>query len=156
MNLSGIYRTLATLAVVAAVTLAGCGSGDDSLKGAPSAPPTPTTFTIHGYVDVHAPFVSQTMFDNQRCVPDHRYGVKDGAQVTVTDDAGKVVAVGEVVVDPNPFSPPHAEPDWHCRFDLTVPDVPDGSPFYGLEVARHDAVNYPRRDLDDPVKLIFG
>jgi ABC-type Fe3+-hydroxamate transport system substrate-binding protein len=163
MNLSGIYRTLTTLAAVAAVaavTLTGCGSDGDSSSAASSAPPTPDTFILNGYLSLTA---SIRAHDGQPCSSHGGYSdIAAGTQVVVTDSAGKVVAVGSLdagrAVGYTGGSTGAHYFVGDCRYVFVVPDVPEGpaTAIYGIEVSHRGVLNYPRSDLDDPVKLTLG
>lgn len=59
---------------------------------------------------------------SDRCGSDGFSDIRDGAQVQVTDDANKVLAVGRL-----------RQTDT-CEFAFTVPDVPPGEDLYGVKV----------------------
>lgn len=53
--------------------------------------------------------------------------LREGAQVTVTDAAGSVVAIGALQAGASPLV-------GTCVFPFTIKDVPGGSGFYGVQV----------------------
>jgi hypothetical protein len=75
--------------------------------------------------------------------------IHGGAQVVITDGDGKTLAVGRLA-DGRRVAPTV------CAYDFAVDGVPDGEDFYGVEVSHRGKVQYPRADLDKPLRLSVG
>jgi hypothetical protein len=75
--------------------------------------------------------------------------LREGTQVVVTDAAGKTIALGQLGAG-----------SWKrnvgCIFLFTVPDVPAGEKFYGLEISHRGRVQYTAAQLAAPVELSIG
>lgn len=69
--------------------------------------------------------------------------IHKGAQVTVTDPAGKVVGVGTLSAG---TMKGHGV-GRSCLFNFAVGDVPTGLGFYGIEVAHRGVIRYAEADL---------
>lgn len=62
--------------------------------------------------------------------------IHPGAQITVTDEAGRVLGLGQL-------EPGRAVPGGACVLPFTVRDVPADRPFYGVEIVHRGIVRYP-------------
>lgn len=140
-------RTIALLVGVAAV-LAGFAATVGvvmALTHPKPQPPKPAVFTVYGSMTLT---VSQFSDDQGYCAGRDGYDdIAAGAQVVITDAAGAVVGVGKL--DGGQVS------NLHCVFDFVIPGVPDGKPFYGVEVTHRGRVQYSRADLNQVIALSF-
>lgn len=121
----------ALLVVAVAATLAVAAFGDDMVK-------VSGTLTL----------VDKDAYWSGNCAGTGGYSdIREGAQVIVTDAAGKTVGVGALS---------KGVPDGStvCRFTLDV-SVPAGLGFYGVELGRRGSVKYAEQDLDT-VRLSIG
>jgi hypothetical protein len=142
--------------LVALVALTGCAT--DLKASEPS--PTPTGFTIQGTVTVEAGISADGDLGGS-CVTDGGYSdIRSGAQVTVKDGAGAVIALG--ALDPGKtianreFSDGTGYLATKCVFGFTVTGVPDGQQFYAVEVSHRGELRYTRSDLDTALTLTLG
>lgn len=144
----------AAAAVVATVALAACGNGNQPLASAssgPSAAPSgPTGFTIVGTLTVEASTSSDSSDGGDCYASDGGYSdVRMGAGVTIKDETGTVVALGNL-------DPGHTIEPAKCTFGFSVVSVPEGKKFYSVEVAHRGEVRYTRADLSEPLTLTLG
>lgn len=72
--------------------------------------------------------------------------LKEGAEVTVTDESGKVVGLGHLGKGSLTLKGSIA-----CTFTFSVPDVGDHS-FYGVQIARRDVTRYTKVQLASPLQ----
>jgi hypothetical protein len=143
-----VFMAVAAVAVVLAVTLT---NGDVDQKGR-----TPG----NGFVGVTSATItltgSMTLFDTDLqsygggCSGRGGYSdIAEGASVTIYDDAGKIVGAGHLGHSSMSSS-------GGCTFDFSV-DVPDGKPFYQVEVTHRGKVTYPAADVKaGTVELSLG
>ncbi|MEU4578946.1 hypothetical protein [Nonomuraea sp. NPDC023979] len=75
--------------------------------------------------------------------------IRQGAQVVVTDAAGKTIALGEL-------SAGSWKRNVGCIFLFNVEDVPAGEKFYGVEVSHRGRVQYTAGQLAEPLALDIG
>lgn len=93
------------------------------------------------------------------CSTDGGYAdIRQGAQVTVTDESGTVVGVGSLAAGTtaevsDALDMPLA---MKCEFDFSVLEVPDGHPFYSVEVSHRGQLRYQRTALDKALELTLG
>ncbi len=73
-----------------------------------------------------------------------------GAAVTVTDETGKVVALGEL--SPGRTTQVRIE----CTFDMIVFKVPPGHGFYGVEISHRGVVRFAEAKLRERIGLTLG
>jgi hypothetical protein len=150
-----------TLLIAAALMLAACGSGGES--AAPSPTPSPTSLVVAGALEVPIGSASAARYAEEKAQPgapgcgvDDGYDdIRAGAQVTVTDEAGKVIALG--VLNGGTLS---AEDGTiyalaKCSFPFSV-EVPAGATFYGIEVANRGVVRYEPEALERYLTLTIG
>lgn len=91
------------------------------------------------------------------CVPNETgyADIRQGAQVTVTDSAGKVLALGQLDAGTVKEDPTLAELS-DCVFSFRVSGVPLGAGIYGVEVSHRGKIQVPEADLGKPVELTLG
>jgi hypothetical protein len=78
-------------------------------------------------------------------VKDGYEDLRTGASVAVTNARGDIVGLGELVdIERTPEE---------CRYSFDVPDVPEGSGTYGIEVGSRGIVTYERSRLDGSVEF---
>lgn len=65
--------------------------------------------------------------------------IGQGAQVTVSDAAGATVAIGRLG--------PGEKQSFGCVFNFSVPDVPAGKSFYGIEVSHRGVLKYTEAEI---------
>jgi hypothetical protein len=75
--------------------------------------------------------------------------ISAGADVTITDGAGAIVALGHL-------SESESAGSEECTFPFSVPDVPSGKGFYGVEVSHRGSLKYAEADLASPLSLGLG
>jgi hypothetical protein len=101
------------------------------------------TFTISGSLTIAS---GRSVGD---CIGTKGYDdIRGHGQVTVTDAAGAVVAVGAL----------DSGESWQsgCRFQFSVANVPSGKGFYGIEVGNRSPIRYAEADLKDELTLSLG
>jgi hypothetical protein len=127
-----------------------------------SAAATPAPIRIFGTLTVDADVTTSEDAVGGSCFPSDGYSdIRLGAQVTVTDDSGKVVALGslqagkvsELWGEDTPSLFGFAS---KCEFDFTVDQVPAGHPFYSIEVAHRGQVRFTPAQLDSNVALTLA
>jgi hypothetical protein len=143
-----MLSTVKRVAIAALVVLgvAGCGgSGPAAAPVTVTKAPTssgPATFSASGYIDVDPPGYNARK--GARCYSDSGYDdVRKGAQVTVSDPQGAVVAVGHLGVGHRSAGGYAA----YCRFRFTVDGIPDGLPLYSVEVSHRGALTYDEAQM---------
>lgn len=135
-----VLVALAGLAVVATVWLR-----PESVTAVPTA-----ALKVDGSVTVVGQSPQVVTQDELTCQGGGGYDdIRQGAQVVVSDSAGKTVALGQLGAG-----------SWKrgvgCIFLFTVADVPAGEKFYGLEVSHRGRVQYTAAQLAAPVELSIG
>lgn len=131
-----------------------------SSKPEVKTPPPPATFTLNGAITVNADAVSSDQVVGGSCASATGYDdVQSGAQVTVTDAAGKVVAVGALqaglvseLFDKEPLRGFASR----CSFGFKVLGVAGGQDIYSVEVSHRGEVRFSRAQLDKPISLTLG
>ena len=139
--------TLVVLAVVAAVLIVlWPGTGPSAPPSqAPVAASTPSPLTINGEVVLDVPFGSVTAGDWPNCKGTESYAdLVSGAQVVVTDAAGKTIGLGRLDAG--------VRRERGCVFFFKVSGVPAGGEFYGVEVAGRGRVQYTAAQLTYPIR----
>jgi hypothetical protein len=128
------------LVLLGAVALWGAVSSGSGGQAPPAAPAAVTAAA--GAVRVSA--ASFWVDGNGECALDPGYGDIPGAQVTVTDPAGKVVGVGRLGA---PTGDRLGESGFYdCVFPFTV-QVPAGLGIYGFEVSHRGVVQVREAQL---------
>lgn len=154
---------LAAAAIATAMLLSACSSS----SAGPSASPTPTTsapaVVIDGWISVPIDprSVSRTVLKDDKayigetpCEPKAGYDdLTDGAQVTITNEKGDVVALGKLeAAGLWADDPEELVITSDCRFNFVV-TVPAGSQFYGVEITHRGVVRYSAEDLKQKIRL---
>ncbi|HTY35405.1 helix-turn-helix transcriptional regulator [Mycobacterium sp.] len=132
--------------IAACLLLAGCGGA----SAAASTPPMPATFTVSGDLTV-----ADVPAMDSSCFPSGGYAdIEIGAQVTISDANGVTVALGQLQAGTPAASSLPSRTD--CMFAFTVPGVPAGKGFYGIEVSHRGVIRYAEADITRPVRLKLG
>lgn len=166
--LARVFRRSAISLTVIFLALAGCAAEGNTASPpvvtvTPSQTPTatPTDFTISGSVLLNEEEVTVYDEEDDTCILPSGYQDLPGAQVTVTDEAGTVLALGEL--DTGVAGGKVTDDDGevvdlatNCTFDLKIDGVPDGGSIYGVEVASRGVVNFRRAQLDAKIELTLG
>jgi hypothetical protein len=157
-----------TLALIAAVMLlAGCSGGSKagtspsatttspttSATPAPatSTTTTPTPFTVLGSIVLTSASIFGAEEMGSPCAGSSGMSdIRAGAAVTVTDETGKVVGLGEL------SSGKTTQVRIECTFDFIVYKVPPGHGFYGVEVSHRGVVRFAEAKLREPIGLSLG
>lgn len=112
---------------------------------------TPHTFATSGTLSISATGYDGGTNDGDAC---HTTGgftdIQPGAQVVVTDDTGKTVAVGELG-DGKVVSAGLA-----CQFPLKISDIPAGAKFYKVEISHRTGPEYTEKELRAGLDLSLG
>lgn len=74
--------------------------------------------------------------------------IRQGAQITVTDATGAVIAIGALGAGEATGKA--------CEFSFTINGVPSGEGFYGIEISHRGVLRYAEGDLDGPLTLSLG
>lgn len=139
-------------AAVAALALTGCTSHDG-----PASTPTPKPVAIVGSLVLNSPGVQRGSTGDPCWVSTKGYqDIREGAQVTVTDGAGAVIALGSL--GPGKIGKTTTAGSQTIGLDCTFPftvEVPERD-FYGVEVARRGVVRYARADIGAPIAMTLG
>lgn len=79
--------------------------------------------------------------------------IRGGAQVVVTDADGVTVGVGRLIDgDPTVYDDRASS----CVFRWEIPNVPDGSSFYAVEISHRGKVQFSRADITRSISLTLG
>lgn len=125
-----------------AVTLAGLTGCSN---GGPAAP-SPAPITVGGALRVPR---SLSGGFSQECVTGGGYSdIKEGAQVVITDEANKTIALGHLEGGTLDGA--------RCVFPFSLPDVPAGHRFYGIEVSHRGRLQYTAEQLAVSLQLTVG
>ena len=134
-------------ALAACLLLAGCSA-------VPTPTPTPTTFAASGTLDLAAPLIYAT--PGAACSGTGGYAdIKSGAQVSITDAGGKVVALGILTPGLAVDKYPSVTGCELCRFAFAVADIPGGDSIYGVQVSHRGVVQFKRADANQ-LQLTLG
>ena len=123
---------------------------------APHPKPThqaPKTFTVLGHLDLtDAASVFQPLHDGSCLIVGNGYAdIVSGASVVITDPAGKTIALGALG-----DGRVAAGDSTTCDFPFTVPDVPAGAKFYGVEIAHRGIVQFPEAQMKNDPQMTLG
>lgn len=117
-------------------------------------------FVVNGTVTVTADSLSSEQTMDGSCVTGNGYDdVRTGAQVTVRDDASKVVALGALTeghVTEQFTEGALIGYAYKCTFKFAVTGVPEGHAIYSVEVSHRGELHYSRADLNPWLKLTIG
>jgi len=133
------------LAVALAFLVTGCAT-----------PPNPVTVT--GTLAVPGGYTDAGLEGGpgQLCAVDGGYAdIRAGAQVVVTDDAGKTLALGQLGDGKLTLPDPQEWGTRSCAFPFTV-QAPGGHSFYGVEVTHRGVVRYTAEQVRQPVEMSIG
>ncbi|MEV4389104.1 hypothetical protein AB0J68_25895 [Micromonospora sp. NPDC049580] len=149
-------RHLLLPAVLLAATLTGCSSDDQKpTPAAATSNAAPTARTVAGTLML-TDTDGVTWNSTTGCQGDGGYDdITPGAQVTITDAAGATVGLGKLgngILE----TAPGATSGKGCKFAFTVPDVPAGKGFYGIEVSHRGVVQYPEKQVFGVLALTLG
>jgi hypothetical protein len=112
------------------ILLAACGGG--------------ARHTIIGSLELNGGSSGINWDPDGTCVGDGGYSdIGPGAQVTVTDQKGELIATGTLSMGERGMT----NDTWVCRFAFTVPDVP-GADFYTIEVSHRGGLTYSTAEMD--------
>src|SRR5262245_14532244 len=128
-----VVRRGIVAAVVAGVLLVSACSSDDDPSGA-DPESAPGHFAVRGTLSVpSATYVAEGEKTKGFCtVKDGYEDLRTGASVAVTDAGGQVVGVGSLLdID---------RTSEECRYSFAIPNVPEGSDTYGIEVGSRGIV----------------
>ena len=152
----------AVIALVAVAVLVTLLVTRPKQQPAPAAAP-PAPFTVTGAIVVPADILSSGQAVGESCATDDGYDdIQAGAQVTVKDAAGTVVAVGRLQA--GTVAELYGEGDMpallgyasKCTFAFDVTNVPAGQQIYSVEVSHRGELQYNRDQLDQPLALTLG
>ncbi|MEU1720352.1 hypothetical protein [Nonomuraea sp. NPDC005692] len=133
------------LAVAVVLVVAGCGS-----EPAPAVTSAAAALTVSGSVTVKGG-PPQVLTENElTCRGGGGFDdLRQGAQVVVTDAAGTTIALGQL-----------SGGSWKrgvgCIFLFTVPDVPGGEKFYGVEISHRGRAQYTAAQIAAPLAMEIG
>lgn len=137
-------RAWRVTALALAIAAAGCGS--DGTPEAKAPVTTAVTNTITGTLVLKE---EVNEFSGKPCTGLRGFSdIRQGAQVTVKDEANTLLAVGHLgpgttyEVRRTQFTAYS-----HCQFSFAIPAIPD-RPFYQVEVNHRGALSYQRADLE--------
>lgn len=113
-------------------------------KREPAAPQAASTLTVIGQMRLDRGGFAWNR-DPADCWGYQGYeDIRQGASVTVTDSAGKVVALGAL----KPGKPVViSDRATNCLLRFEISNVPAGLEFYGIEVAHRGVVRFSEKDL---------
>jgi len=92
-----------------------------------------------------APFtVTGTLTIEDDCTGWGYDDLHDGTEVTLTDENGKLLAVGQLTRTST------------CSFTFTLENVPPGRQFYGITISHRGTLHYSEQQLRQGVELSIG
>lgn len=139
-----MLSALAALAL-ASLLVAGCATQPESI------PVTGTLTVPGGFADG-----GLEGGPGQPCTVGGGYAdIRSGAQVVVTDDGGKTIALGELGGGTLLLPDLDTWGTRSCVFSFSV-QVPGGHDFYGVEVTHRGVVRYTAEQLRQPVAMSLG
>ena len=138
-------RILAVI-TAAALLLVGCGAPQPT-----ATPATPDTFDLLGVLEVSQ--AKPLGEDGKPCLATGGYDdIEAGVQVRVTDSAGEVVALGELLPGVAKDNYPTVPGTDTCRFLFVVGDIPGQvGDIFGVEVGNRGSVNF---EVDDEMTSV--
>ncbi|MER5703466.1 hypothetical protein ABT023_16195 [Micromonospora sp. NPDC002296] len=146
-------RTLIPAALVLAAALAGCSSDPEPAAAPPSS--APAARTVAGTLMLDDPD-GYSWTATTGCRGKGGYDdVSPGAQIVVTDSAGATIGLGKLGDGILETGPGATVPDG-CKFTFTIPAVPTGKGFYGVEISKRGKVQYPEAQMFGALALTLG
>lgn len=116
----------------------------DAQAPAAGAPSAAATFPVRGSLQLDAP---RGLAVGDECNGSGGYrDIRSGAQVTVTDGTGAVLALGQLTMGVV-SSHPVISGGKVCAFSFTVDSVPTGKGIYGIEVSHRGVVRFEEAAL---------
>ncbi|OZF49695.1 hypothetical protein [Rhodococcus sp. 14-2470-1a] len=109
----------------------------------------PETFEVLGAITLEDSITTYGLPDGFECAG--KGGYKDigpGAAVTVTDEAGTLLAKGAIATSSGGSS--------GCWLDFTVADVPRGKAFYKVEVSHRGELTYTESEAESGLVFSLG
>jgi hypothetical protein len=147
-------RIWGTAVLLTALATTACGGAP--AHSTPAAPSSPAAFEVDGVLTLKP---GQFLADNGTSC-EGKDGYDDlalGAQVSVTDAAGAVVALGKIDAMSYTDDPGGDGLGGTCDLKFSIPGVPAGKSFYGVEVSHRGAVKFEEANLKaGPVQLTVG
>lgn len=137
---------------VAAVFFTGCTATE------PAPAPTPAPLMFGGYLTVRPGFrppVIGAAADPCVIRSDGYADIREGAQVTITDDTGQVVALDTLDAGKIETVQPWLNGTTAaatCNFPFVIDAAPE-RPFYGVEIAHRGIVRFSRDQVADSLHL---
>ena len=126
------------IALIAGLLLTGCGSENKSEAKASS---TPTDEALRSLVFVGIPHPSALASSSESCSAGPKYAdVDDGAQVTIENADGTVVATGALKLN-------QAIVGEYCIWSANIDDVPAGGDFYTARVGQFTSDAVPESEI---------
>ncbi|MGW9567555.1 hypothetical protein GS488_18675 [Rhodococcus hoagii] len=132
--------------VTATVVVAGIAVGAVAGVGAMR---TPATFDITGTFTVKGKATTSGLPADFACAGTGGYSdLSPTAAVKVSDESGTLLAKGHMTGSYGTSG--------YCVFDFTVADVPRGSKFYEVEIARRGGLTYTEAEAEEGLSLSIG
>lgn len=145
------HRKVMALAFAVAVVLGICGGGaalgvDALIQHTDLAERLSTTMTVSGTITLDYGDYGNNSRD---CFGRGGYGdLHLGTPVVITDASGQTVAIGKISAT--------SESDWRCKLSFRVEDVPKGTDFYGVTIAKRETLQLSASDMAKPLDLSLG
>jgi hypothetical protein len=136
----------AAIILAASLTTAGCGSTTGAEHPTPASSARP--YTVSGSITLGRGQFEWGVNGTSDTACYGRGGYDDlaaGAQVVITDPAGKTVAIGQLRTGTATVGDDQLATS--CDLPFTVPNVPAGLGFYGVEVSHRGRVQYPEAQI---------
>ncbi|RVW06746.1 hypothetical protein EF834_02185 [Rhodococcus spongiicola] len=132
--------------VVAAATVGGIAFGAVAGVRALSAP---ATFEITGTLTLNGKATTTGLPTGFSCAGTSGYDdLSPNAAVKVSDESGTLLAKGHMIGSVGGSG--------YCIFDFAVTDVPRGSKFYEVEIARRGGLSYTEVEAEEGLSLSIG
>lgn len=148
-------RTKLIAIVVAVVVVVGAGVG---IAVAVGGGDTKHSFSTTGTMEVDGAArtvgdldidEADIIYKGTKCFTTGGYDdISKGTQVTVSDENGKTVGVGEL--SDGVYS------EGACSFPFTIKDLPAGRKFYKVEVSHRGGIQYTEKQMRDGVAVSLG
>lgn len=162
-----MFIRAAALSFIAACLLAGCSSKASPSSSSSTHTSAPSTVSVSGNVTVTGQFAITENGDATTCwtlgnsplaqtlnSSSPYDAVKEGAQVVVTDAAGKTLGIGQLGTGRAAVAANPAE-HFDCTFSFIVQGIPGGQSFYGVKVADQQPKQFAASSIGG-VQIILG